>query len=292
MTESLTQSVSAAAVSGFLNKTLKLLVVPSALFLASCAKETDSSAFVDPTIPADQVYNEALANIDAGDYSEARKKFKKVDRQHPYSTYAKRSVVMSTYIAYRQGDYGEAVAQGKRFVSLYPSNPEAPYAQYLVGMSYYRQISDVTRDQSAARKTFQAMNELVERYPESEYVEDAKRKMRIAKDQVAGQEMLVGRYYLERREFLAAINRFRIVLESYQDTRHVEEALARLVESYFALGLTGEAQTAAAVLGHNFPDSKWYKDSYALLEKGGVRPLENQGSWLSRIGRTLTGSAT
>ena len=271
---------------------LSLSVVSSAIFLASCSKEVDTSTFIDPTVPADQAYNEALANIDAGNYSEASKKLKKVDRQHPFSDYAKRAVVMSTYLAYQQGDYGEAVAQGKRFVTLYPSHKEAPYAQYLVGMSYYRQITDVTRDQNSARKTFRAMNELVERYPESEYVEDAKRKMRIARDQLAGQEMLVGRYYQERREFLAAVNRFRVVLENYQDTRHVEEALARLVESYYSLGLVSEAQTAAAVLGHNFPDSKWYKDSYALLDKGGLRPLENQGSWLSRIGRTITGRRT
>ena len=156
-------------------------------------------------------------------------------------------------------------------------------------MSHYRQISDVTRDQRSARQTLQTMNELVERYPDSEYVEDAKRKMRIAKDQLAGQEMLVGRYYQERLEYLAAINRYRGVVEQYEDTRHVEEALARLTESYYALGLTSDAQTAAAVLGHNFPDSQWYRDSYALLEKGGLRPLENRGSWLSRASRLITG---
>ena len=157
-------------------------------------------------------------------------------------------------------------------------------------MSHYRQISDVTRDQKSSKNTYRTMNELIERYPDSEYVEDAKRKRRIAKDQLAGQEMLVGRYYQERNEYLAAINRYRGVVEKYEDTRHVEEALARLTESYFALGLTSDAQTAAAVLGHNFPDSQWYRDSYALLEKGGLRPLENKDSWLSRASRLITGA--
>ncbi|MEP1208866.1 MAG: outer membrane protein assembly factor BamD [Rhizobiaceae bacterium] len=261
------------------------------LLLSACAKdEQDVNAFVDPTVPADKTYNEALANIDAGNYTQAKRKFKKLDRQHPYSDYAKRSGVMSTFIAYRQGDYAEAIAQGKRFVELYPANKEAPYALYLVGMSHYRQISDVTRDQRAARDTYRTMNGLIERYPDSEYVEDAKRKKRIAKDQIAGQEMLVGRYYQERREHLAAINRFRGVVEKFEDTRHVEEALARLTESYYALGLTSDAQTAAAVLGHNFPDSQWYRDSYALLDKGGLRPLENKQSWLSAASRLIAGS--
>lgn len=269
---------------------LTLGLVGASLFLAACSKDVDTNAFIDPTVPADQTYNEALANIDAGDLTEAKKKFQKVDRQHPYSELAKKSLVMNTYLSYRQGNFPEAIASGKRFASLYPSNEEAPYALYLVGMSHYRQISDVTRDQKAARNTYRSMNEVVTRYPESEYVEDAKRKMRIAKDQLAGEEMLVGRYYQERREHLAAINRFRTVVEKFEDTRHVEEALARLVESYYALGLNSEAQTAAAVLGHNFPDSQWYKDSYALLESGGLRPLENQGSWISKAAKLITGA--
>ncbi len=260
------------------------------LLLSACAGDDDINAFVDPTVPADQTYNEALANVEAGDNQQARKKLAKLDRQHPYSEYARKSGVLSTYLAYQSGDFTEAVAQGKRFVSLYPAHKEAPYAQYLVGMSHFRQISDVTRDQKSARETFTAMNELVTRYPESEYVEDAKRKMRVAKDQIAGQEMLVGRYYQERREYLAAINRYRRVVETFEDTRHVEEALARLTENYYALGLTSEAQTAAAVLGHNFPDSQWYRDSYALLEKGGLRPVENKGSWISRAAKFIVGA--
>ncbi len=269
----------------------KALIVASVLALSACADaDQDLNAFVEPTVPADQLYNEALANIDAGDTTQAKRKFEKLDRQHPYSKFARQSGVMATYLAYRSGEYATAIAKGKRFVSLYPANEEAAYVQYLIGMSYHRQITDVTRDQVNARQTFRAMNELVTRYPDSEYVEDAKRKIREAKDQLAGKEMLVGRYYLERREYIAAVNRFRTVVEKFEDTRHVEEALARLTESYYALGLTSEAQTAAAVLGHNFPESKWYSDSYALLEKGGLRPLENRRSWLSVASRTLLGT--
>ena len=257
--------------------------------LVGCSKDEDVTEFIDPVAPADQTYNEGLANIDAGDYTEATKKFEKVDRQHPYSDLAKQSAVMLTFISYRQGDYPEAIEHGERFVSLYPSHEEASYALYLVGMSHFRQIVDVTRDQGAAHETVRVMNEIITRYPESEYVEDAKRKLRVARDQLAGKEMLVGRYYQERREFIAAIGRFREVLQKYQDTRHVEEALARLTESYYALGLNGEAQTAAAVLGHNFPESDWYRDSYSLLRSGGLEPVRNDQSWISRATSWLRG---
>ncbi len=280
------------SVSGTSFGLLRLIPVSAvsvALFLGACAKDQEINAFVDPTVPADQTYNEALANVDEGNFAQAQRKLTKLDRQHPFSSFAKKSGVLSTFLAYRSGDYPEAIAKGKRFVQLYPADREAPYALYLVGMSHYRQIVDVTRDQRSARNAFLTMKSLIERYPDSQYVEDAKRKMRIAKDQIAGQDMLVGRYYQERKEYLAAINRYRGVVEKFEDTRHVEEALARLTESYFALGLTSEAQTAAAVLGHNFPDSQWYKDSYALLEQGGLRPLENSGSWLSRASKLITG---
>ena len=170
---------------------------------------------------------------------------------------------------------------------LYPGDKDAAYAQYLIGMSHYRRVPHVTRDQQVTARAYNAMNAVVEKYPESEYAEDARTKMRITFDQLAGKEMLVGRYYQERREFLAAINRFRRVVEQMQTTRHVEEALARLVESYYSLGLAAEAQSAASVLGHNFPDSQWYKDSYALLQTGGLEPRENKGSWLWLAGQNI-----
>ena len=262
--------------------------------LAGCTgtqTATTTNAYVDDTEPADALYNQALANMDAGNLKEARKKFAKIDRQHPYSVHGRKAQVMQTFIAYRTKDYATAVASGKRFVRQFPSDKEAPYMQYLVGMSYHKQIIDVTRDQKSAAKAREAFTALVERYPDSEYVEDAKKKIRMARDQLAGKSMQVGRYYQERREHLAAVNRFRRVVEKDSDTRHVEEALFRLTESYLALGLVSEAQTAAAVLGHNYPDSSWYKDAYRLLGKGGYKPDENKGSWISRAAKRMTGRA-
>ena len=261
---------------------LPLVAAVLLLALAGCkSSEVSSSDFVDEIVPADELYNQALSSIDAGNLGRALKKLEQLDRQHPYSEYSRKALIMQTFISYRQQKYDETAQFGKRYVSLYPGDKDAAYAQYLVGMSYYRQMPDVSRDQSVTARAHNAMLELTERYPESEYVEDAKTKMRVTRDQVAGKEMLTGRYYLERREYLAAINRFRKVVQTYPDTRHVEEALARLTEAYYAMGLANEAQAAAAVLGHNFPDSQWYKDSVALLQSGGLSPRENKRSWLS-----------
>jgi outer membrane protein assembly factor BamD len=269
-----------------------VLIASVPVALSSCASndDVDLSTYVEQTDPADVLYNQGLANLNAGRLSEASKKFDAVDREHPYSEFARKSLVMSAFTKYRQGQYADAINTGKRYVTLYPSTPDAAYAQYIIGLSYFRQIRDVTQDQKEARQTIDAMNEVVQRWPDSEYVEDANAKIRFARDQLAGKEMQIGRYYLERNDYLPAINRFRGVVEEYSNTRHVEEALARLVECYYALGLTSEAQTAAAVLGHNFPDSDWYKDSYALLEKGGLKPRENEGSWISQAAKLITGA--
>lgn len=273
------------ACAGLLGRALAVFALVT---LAACnTSETTSSDFVDNVEPADVLYNQALANMDAGDLKEASKKLNQLDQQHPYSEYSRRSLILMTFIHYRQNNFADATATGKRFVSLYPGDKDAAYAQYLIGMSYFKQIPHITRDQTVTARAYNAMNAVVEKYPESEYAEDAKTKMRVAFDQLAGKEMLVGRYYQERREFLAAINRFRRVVEKFPTTRHVEEALARLTESYFALGLANEAQNAAAVLGHNYPDSQWYKDSYTLLQTGGLEPQESPGSWLFRAGKKL-----
>ncbi len=269
------------------------LSVAAPLFMSGCMsseKDIDLSTYVDQTEPADVLYIQGLANLNAGRLNEAAKKFAAVDRQHPYSEWARKSMVMGAFTNYRQGNYDDAVSSAKRYLTLYPSTDDAAYATYIIGLSYYRQIKDVTQDQKEARQTIQAMQELVTRWPDSEYVEDAKAKIRFANDQLAGKEMQVGRYYLERREYLAAVKRFRNVVENYSNTRQVEEALARLVEAYYALGLTDEAQTAAAVLGHNYPASPWYKDSYKLLQSNGLQPRENTGSWISKAGRLLTGA--
>ena len=262
--------------------------------LAGCAsgdKDIDLSKYVESIDPADKLYNEGLANLEAGRLDEASKKFAAVDRQHPYTEYARKSLVMAAFTNYRKGNYEEAISMAKRYNTLYPTSDESAYAYYIIGLSYFRQIPDVTRDQAASRRAISAMQEVVDRFPKSEYVEDAKTKIRFARDQLAGKDMQVGRYYLERKEYLGAIKRFRNVVEEYSNTRQVEEALARLTEAYYALGLTSEAQTAAAVLGKNFPDSQWYKDSYKLLQGGGLEPRENTGSWLSKASSLITGGA-
>ena len=262
--------------------------------VSACAsdRDVDLATYVESVESADVLYNQGLANLESGRMTEAGRKFEAVDRQHPYSEQARKAMVMGAFANYRQGKYDEAISIGQRYVSLYPTSEDAAYAQYIVGLSYYRQIRDVTQDQKEARRLAETMRELVDRWPESEYVDDAHAKIRFARDQLAGKEMQIGRYYLERREYVASVKRFRNVVEMYSNTRHVEEALARLTETYMAMGLQSEAQTAAAVLGHNYPESQWYKDSYALLQSGGLTPREHSGSWLSRIGATLGGSPT
>ncbi|MGE0503005.1 MAG: outer membrane protein assembly factor BamD [Rhizobiaceae bacterium] len=268
------------------------ILVAAPLLLSACASndDVDLATYVESTEPADVLYNQGLANLETGRLKEAVRKFDAVDRQHPYSEFARKSMVMGAFTNYRQGNYDEAINAGKRYVSLYPSTDDAAYAQYIIGLSYFRQIRDVTQDQKESRRAIEAMDELVQRWPESEYVEDARAKIRFARDQLAGKEMQVGRYYLERREYLASIKRFRVVVEHYSNTRHVEEALARLTEAYFAMGLASEAQAAAAVLGHNYPDSQWYGDSVKLLQSGGLEPRENAGSWLSKAGALIAGT--
>jgi len=248
--------------------------------LAGCASKEDDLG-LDRT-PADQLYNEALVLQQAGKRADAVKKFEDVDRLHPYSEWAKKSALMQAYTQFERGEYTECINAARRFVTLYPGSPDAAYAQYLIGESYFRQIPDVSRDQERTGKALAAYAELIQKYPTSPYADDARKKVLTVKDQLAGKEMDIGRFYLRKGQHLAAINRFKVVTTEYQTTRHVEEALARLVEAYYALGVVNEAQTAAAVLGHNFPESQWYKDSYALLNKGGYEPSENSGSWISK----------
>ncbi|MFN0264285.1 outer membrane protein assembly factor BamD [Tepidamorphus sp. 3E244] len=235
------------------------------------------------TVPADRLYNEGVALANAGQFRQAAGKFEDVDRQHPYSDLARRSILMTAYAKFEARDYDGAVTAAQRYVTLHPGSEDAAYAQYIIGESYYRQLPTVERDQKATERALSALNDVVQKYPESEYAQQAREKVQVAEDQLAGKEMDVGRYYMKQARFLAAVNRFRTVVEDYQTTRHIEEALHRLTECYMALGVVNEAQTAAAVLGHNYPNSPWYKDSYTLLEKGGYKPEINSGSWLSRI---------
>lgn len=256
-------------------------VLVLSLGLAGCVGgRIEEVEFTD--LPADQLYNEGLVLMNEGDYRTASLKFEEVDRLHPHTEFGRKSQMMLAFTAYSRGQYPEAINAARRFIALHPNHEDAAYAQYLIGNSYYKQMPDVTRDQEETKKAMNAFEVLLEKYPDSQYAADARAKILATQDQLAGKQMEIGRYYLERNDNLAAVNRFRIVVEDYQQTRHVEEALFRLTESYYALGLTEEAQTAAAVLGHNFPDSKWYRDAYSLLQKGGFAPDEKKTSWISR----------
>lgn len=236
-----------------------------------------------PDEPADKLYNEGLYYLNARtNPKEAVKKFEEVDRQHPYSEWARKALIMSAFSHYQAGNYEECISAAKRYITLHPGSPDAAYAQYLIGASYYDQIPDITRDQDRTVKAMDTLEEVIRKYPTSEYATSAKEKLEVARDQLAGKEMETGRYYLERKDYTGAINRFKVVVTRYQTTRHVEEALMRLTEAYMALGIVPEAQTAAAVLGHNFPDSDWYKRAYTLVKSGGAEPSENKGSWISR----------
>ncbi|GGB36766.1 outer membrane protein assembly factor BamD [Roseibium aquae] len=252
------------------------------LGLAACSSTGDQDDYALNDTPPEVLYNEGLALRSQGNLKAADDKFRELDRLYPYSEYAKRSLVNMAFINYRRGNYTDAITSARRFLTLYPGNEDAAYALYIIGQSYYAQIPDITRDQRVTMEAAQAFSELIQRYPDSEYVADSRTKLIAAEDQLAGKEMQIGRYYLKKRNYIAAINRFKTVVLEYQTTRHVEEALFRLTESYYSLGVVNEAQTAAAVLGHNFPDTAWYKNAYALLNEGGYAPSEDSGSWISR----------
>ena len=233
--------------------------------------------------PADRLYNEGLYLLNQKkDPKEAVKKFEEVDRQHPYSEWARKSLIMTSYAYYQAGEYDDCVNSAKRYITLHPGGADAAYAQFLIGSSYFDEIPDITRDQARTEKALAALDEVIRKYPGSEYAVSAKQKIEVARGQLAGKEMEIGRYYLKKKDYTGAINRFKVVVTKYQTTRHVEEALMRLTESYMALGIVDEAQTAAAVLGHNFPDSAWYKHAYGLVKTGGLEPKENTGSWISK----------
>jgi outer membrane protein assembly factor BamD len=241
---------------------------------------------VAPDEPADKLYNEGLYLLNQKkDPKEAAKKFEEVDRQHPYSEWARKSLIMSAYAYYESGAYDDCVNSARRYVTLHPGSPDAAYAQFLIGSSYFDQIPEISRDQARTEKAVESLEEVVRKYPNSEYAVAAKRKIEMARDQLAGKEMEVGRWALQRREYTGAINRFKVVVTRYQRTRHVEEALMRLTEAYMALGIVDEAQTSAAVLGHNFPESRWYKDAFTLMQSRGLQPTENKASWISQAFR-------
>ena len=245
--------------SGFLRAAVFALAVVA---LGACAAK--EKPYVER--PVETLYNNALTQLNNDEFEEAAKAFDEVERQHPYSVWAVRAQLMSAYAFYLANKYDEAIISLDRFIQLHPSNRDIAYAHYLKALCYYEQISDIGRDQKMTRLALEALKELIVRFPSSKYARDAQVKLDLTFDHLAGKEMEIGRYYLKRGQYLAAINRFRNVVEHFQTTTHVPEALHRLTEAYLAIGVVDEAKKTAAVLGHNFPGSEWYLDSYRLLE--------------------------
>lgn len=251
------------------------------LFLAACGStESDEIEYVER--PPEQIYNEAAAFLDEGDYLDAARQFDEVERQHPYSRWATRAQIMAGYAYYQALDYEQAILTLDRFIGLNPGNEDVDYAYYLRALSYYERIVDVKRDQEMTESAMAALSDVVNRFPNTEYARDAALKYDLTRDHLAGKEMDIGRYYQRQGHLHAAVNRYRSVIETYQTTSHVPEALHRLTEVYLQLGIYPEAQATAAVLGHNFPGSDWYQDSYALLVNEGLQPRDPEDGWLSR----------
>ena len=247
----------------FKKNRVNLLTVALVFFLSACASDSERPEYRERTLAA--IYNNAVYHLENGRYQAASYEFDEVERQHPYSPWARRSMLMSAYTYYLQNKYDEAISSAQRFISLHPGNRHAVYAYYLIGQSYYERISDVARDQKITDLALNSFNEVVRRYPESDYAKDAQLKIDLTRDHLAGKEMYIGRYYMKQSAFLAGINRFRYVVTEYQNTSHTPEALHRIVEGYISLGLINEAKATAAVLGYNFPDSEWYESTYDLI---------------------------
>ena len=235
--------------------------------------------------PVAELYNSGLEKLKAGSYKSAAKSFAEVERQHPYSKWATKALLMQAFANYQRNAYDDAINAADRFITLHPGHKDTAYAYYLTAISQYEQISDVRRDQSRTQKALEALEEVSKRFPQSPYAADAAKKAAMARDHLAAKEMEVGRYYLKKGSYLAGINRFKKVVTDYQTTSQVPEALYRLTEGYMALGVVSEAQTAAAVLGQNFPNSQWYKDAYTMVSTDGQQPFENKTSWISRLFR-------
>jgi outer membrane protein assembly factor BamD len=282
-------------------------VVVVSLFLTGCASslmdgiwgddnastgDTSAStltAGVSPDMTASQddaqvakLYNEGLASLADGSNKSAIKQFGEVERQYPYSAFATKSILMQAYAHYRMAKWDDAIIAANRFITLHPGHRDAGYAYYLIAVCQYNKMSNTKRDQTATREAMKALEEVAQRYPGTPYAADAANKVIIARDHLAGKEMEVGRYYLRQGSYLAAINRFKRVITEYRNTSQTPEALYRLTEGYMALGIASEAQTAAAVLAANYPESQWYRDAYNLLRSDGEEPVANEDSWISK----------
>lgn len=243
------------------------LVFMAAIALTACSSTKNK---VMPEKSVEELYNTAMDYAQQNEYKEAVKYFDEVERQHPYSPWAAKAQIMGAYMYYQNAAYDDAILSLNRFLQLHPGNKYAPYAHYLKAMSYYEQISDVERDQNMTEMAMESFNRILILYPNTPYAKDVQNKLTLTHNHLAGKEMDIGRYYLKQKKYTAAINRFADVVRLYPTTMHIQEALYRLTAAYLALGLKEEAKRSAAVLGYNYPDSKWYHRAYSLLEKNGV----------------------
>jgi outer membrane protein assembly factor BamD len=278
------------AVTQWRAKALPLLALALALtagLLAGCASTNDAAKALNPDPPG-KMYADAEALLNKGEWTLAAKKYEDLDRDHPYSPEARRAIVMAAYGYYKAGKYPEAITSAQRYTTLHPGTKDAALAHHIIASANFDEIKEPARDQTATRKALAELKVLRQRYPDSPYAKQAENRIRIAEDVLAASEMNVARYYQKQGNQLAAINRYRTVVSDYQTTAHVEEALYRLVETNMALGIVPEAQSAAAVLGHNYPNSEWYKNAHALLKSGGHSPQLNSGSWISNTLKALT----
>lgn len=266
-----------------------LPLVTFSFFLTGCNDLTDKKTPKDLT--AQEIYLQAEVKLKDSLHAEASGLYAKVERLYPYSEWAKKSLLMSAVANHKGGFYEESRLDAERYLDFYPADTNAAYAQYLIALSYYDQIDNVSRDQSVTFKALQAFRTVIERYPDSEYTSPSLLKFDLSLDHLAGAEMEIGRYYLKRGHFGAAISRFRVVVEEFETTSHTPEALHRLVESYLSLGLNANAQTTGAILGHNFQASDWYKDTHVLLTGRGISTEavnEDSSNWLTKIWRNAT----
>lgn len=268
-------------------RALALAVMAGGLAACGGGRANEQMQYVEE--PVTLLYNRGAEYLDDGRWADALASFEEVERQHPYSSWARRAMLMEAYAHYQANQYDDSIEDAQRFISLHPGNESAPYAYYLIAICHFERILDVGRDQATTERALAALQDVLRRYPESSYARDARLKLDMVYDQLAGKEMAVGRFYLMRDQHLAAINRFRIVIENenFQRTSHVPEALHRLVECYLSVGLIDEAQRMAAILGHNYPGDPWYERTYALMNERGVQPVaadeaERRG-WFSRL---------
>jgi outer membrane protein assembly factor BamD len=274
-------------IAGYVKGLAASTLLGIAVVLGACGGSTSDMQSMLSTDSPEKMYSDADTLMSKGKFEDAAKKFEDLDRSHPYAQEARRAVVLAAFAYYKAGKMPEASASAERYTTMHPGTKDAPLAHHIIASAYFDDIKTPNRDQAPTRKALEQLKILKQRYPDSQYAKDADNRIRIAEDNLAAAEMEVGRYYLEKKNYVAAINRFKTVVSEYQTTRHVEEALYRLTESYLTLGINNEAQTAAAVLGHNFPQSKWYKDAYALVQSNGLAPNADGDSWMTKAWKSV-----